>query len=52
MAHDIHISLHEYQYQYMDEEGYNLSKVIRQEIDGRMMEDGADPEEWRDVFGE
>lgn len=43
---DVHVNIHEYQREYFDQEGYNLSKVVRQELDGRMLSDGADPEAW------
>lgn len=52
MAKDIHLTIHQYQYEYMMDQGYNISKVVRDELDGRMMEDGADPDEWRESYGE
>lgn len=40
-----------YQYEYMDEMGYNMSKVLRQALDDRMIQDGADLEQWREMHG-
>lgn len=46
----VHVNLNEYQLAYLKEEGYNVSKVIRDELDSRMERDGADPEEWAEVY--
>ena len=49
---DVHITLYEYQYEYLREQNYNLSAVLRDPVDGRIIEDGAEPERLRDSKGE
>lgn len=44
----IHVTIHEYQHEYLLDQDYNISKVVREELDGRMMSDGVDPENWRE----
>lgn len=47
---DAHINIFEYQREYFEQEGYNLSKIVRQELDDKMERDGADPERWNESF--
>lgn len=48
---DVHVTIHEYQHEYLQENNYNMSAVIRDALDDRMVEDGADPEQWRKSHG-
>lgn len=48
----IHITVCQYQKRYLEEQGYNASAVIRQALDDRMIEDGADPDDWKAVHGD
>lgn len=41
---DVHVTIHQYQYEYMDDQNYNMSALIRDAIDDRIIEDGADPD--------
>lgn len=46
----IHLNIYEYQKQYLKEQGYNASRVVRQALDDRMEQDGADPENWKNTY--
>lgn len=47
---DIHITIFEYQEAYLEEQGYNKSRVIRDALDDRMIQDGAHPEQWEQTY--
>lgn len=47
---DVHVTLERYQYEYLSDQNYNMSAVIREALDDRIIEDGADPEVLRESY--
>lgn len=49
--HDTHVEIPDYQKAYLDDQGLVFAQVVREAIDDRMVEDGADPERWKESYG-
>lgn len=51
MSNDIHVSVPDYQAEWLDEQGVSASALLQEAIDGRMEVFGFDPEEWEETYG-
>lgn len=48
---DVHVTIEDYQKEWLEQEGINASKLLQDAIDDRMVEYNFDIEEWENTWG-